>query len=92
MTVLYAHDDAEPPERCLRDCLELCARYGGTAHALEANARLIALLVRSGRMAEATPHESAVRDLCATQLTGWRGFLRRYVALLAPQQGPSLGL
>jgi hypothetical protein len=70
-------------ERCLGDCLELCARYGGTAHALEANAWLVALLVQSGRMAEATPHELAVRDLCATQLTGWRGFLRRYVALNA---------
>jgi hypothetical protein len=72
-------------ERCLRDCLELCARYGGTAYALEANARLVALLVQSGRMAAATPHESAVRDLCATQLTGWRGFLRRYVAFKAPR-------
>ena len=44
---------------------------------------LVALLVQSGRMAAATPHESAVRDLCATQLTGWRGFLRRYVAFHA---------
>jgi hypothetical protein len=71
-------------ERCLRDCLELCARYGGTAHALEAHARLVALLVQSGRTAEAAPHESAVRDLCAAQLTGWRGFLRRYVCFMAP--------
>jgi hypothetical protein len=73
-------------ERCLRDCLELCARYGGPLdRALVANARLVALLVHSGRMAEATPHELAVRDLCAAQLTGWRGFLRRYVALGAPR-------
>jgi hypothetical protein len=50
---------------------------------LEANARLVALLVQSGRMAAATPHESAVRDLCVAQLTGWRGFLRRYVAFQA---------
>jgi hypothetical protein len=72
-------------ERCLRDCLELCARYGELYYALEANARLVALLVQSGRMAAATPHESAVRDLCATQLTRWRGFLRRYVAGTAPR-------
>jgi hypothetical protein len=70
-------------ENCLRDCLELCARYGNIAYAVEANARLVALLVQSGRMAEATPHEMAVRDVCTTQLTGWRGFLRTYVALEA---------
>jgi hypothetical protein len=72
-------------ERCLRDCLELCVRYGELHYALEANTRLVALLVQSGRMAEAAPHELAVRDLCAAQLTGWRGFLRRYVAVGAPR-------
>jgi hypothetical protein len=72
-------------ERCLRNCLELCARYGDVHCPLQANARLVALLLQSGRTAEAAPHESAVRDLCATQLMGWRGFLRRYVALGAPR-------
>jgi hypothetical protein len=79
-------------ERCLRDCLELCARYGGTFHALEANARLVALLVQSGRMAEAMPHESAVRNVCATQLTGWRAFLRKYVAYGAPRSLTKIAL
>jgi hypothetical protein len=78
-------------ERCLRDCLELCPRYGGTAQALDANARLVALLVQSGRMAEAKLHESSVRDLCAAQLKRWRGFLRRYVALNAPRSLTGLG-
>ncbi len=69
-----------------------CARYGGIDYALEANARLVALLVQSGRMAEATPHESAVRNLCATQLTGWRGFLRKYVAYGAPRSLMTIAL
>jgi hypothetical protein len=71
-------------ERCLRDCLVLCGRHGDIQVVLEAHTRLVALLVRSGRMAEATPHESAVRDLCAAGLTGWRGLLRRYVRFMAP--------
>jgi hypothetical protein len=71
-------------ERCLRDCLVLCGRHGDIQHVLEAHTRLVALLVRSGRMAEATPHESAVHNRCAAELTGWRGLLRRYVRFMAP--------
>ncbi len=71
-------------ERCLRDCLELCGRYGDVDIALEAHVRLVALLVHSDRMAEAKTSESAVHDLCAAQFTGWRGFLRLYVATGAP--------
>jgi hypothetical protein len=72
-------------EDCLRECLELCHPFVEVYWALEARARLIALLVSSGRREEAEMHESATHNVCAAHLTGWRGFLRRYVALGAPR-------
>ncbi len=82
-----AHGSAmlDVAETCLHDCLKLCGRHGNVFSAMKAHSRLAAVMVRSGRMAEAKAHESAMHGLCAAQLTGWRGFLRTYVSSEAPR-------
>jgi hypothetical protein len=75
-------------KECLSACLKLCDPYDEVYFSLEARARLAALLADSGLKEEAEKAaelESKAHDVCAAHLTGWRRFLRRYVALGAPR-------
>jgi hypothetical protein len=80
-------------ERCLRGCLELCARYGGTTYALEANARLVALLDQCwfSRAARRKRRRTSRRCTICAPPSSLAGLGSSADTWLSVREGPSLG-